>query len=179
LSYEIIKKGKKATLNRGWGPLNYALLKNPDILSTKESQQKKARNLLEGEVMQMTTPSIMNVRSYLPGTCTQNTKKGYAAELLEGIVREVMKDNGRKEKIWQKRQQQKAVTDTAKKLKEMTKVMSGGLASHMACMYQIVVGVHSEIKERKEQRMTGDAQTQEKCVIHEGRIIVSRQVAHT
>ena len=104
-----------------------------------------------------------------------NTKKGYAGELLDGIVREVMKDDGRKEKIRQKRRQEVVVADTAKKLKEMTKVTSGGLASQG--MYQIVPEVHSEIRQRKEQRMAGDAETQEKHVVQEARIVASQKVA--
>jgi hypothetical protein len=80
-------------------------------------------------------------------SATLNMKKGYAGHLLEDLVHEVMKDDGRKEKIRQKRQQEEEVANTAKRLKEMTKVSSGGLSSHG--MYQIVPDVHNEIRTRK------------------------------
>jgi hypothetical protein len=106
---------------------------------------------------------------------TLNTKKGYTGELMEGLVCEVMKDDGRKEKIRQKRQQEVAVADTVKKLKEMMKVMSCALVSHD--MYHIIPGMHNEVTERRELiRMAGDAETQQKHALQEERIIVSRQV---
>jgi hypothetical protein len=59
-------------------------------------------------------------------------------------MRKAMKDDGRKEKIRQKRREEQSVANTAKQLKEMTKVSSGGLACHS--MYQIVPEVQSEVK---------------------------------
>jgi hypothetical protein len=60
-------------------------------------------------------------------------------------------------------------------LKEMTKVMSGGLASHG--MYQIVPDVHNKITSRKAQRIAGDAATQEKRAAREEMIDLNRQTA--
>jgi hypothetical protein len=94
---------------------------------------------------------------------------------MENIVREVMKDDGRKQKIREKRWQGEAVANTAKRLKEMTKLTSGGLASNS--MYQIVPEVHAEIKTRKAQRIAWDAATQEKRAAREERIESNRQAA--
>jgi predicted aldo/keto reductase-like oxidoreductase len=81
------------------------------------------------------------------------------------MVHEAMEDNGQKEKIWEKLLQEEAVVDTAKKLKEMMKVTSGGLTYHG--MYQIIQEVHGKIKTRKAERMAGDVETQEKQAARE------------
>jgi hypothetical protein len=91
-----------------------------------------------------------NDRTSCSAVCSLNTKKSYAGELMEGMVSDSTEDGGRKEKILQKGQREDAVADTAKTLKEMMKVMSGGLVSY------------GRIKTRKAERIAGDVETQEK-----------------
>jgi molybdopterin converting factor small subunit len=164
LSFGNIQRGRKAISDRGWGPLNYILLQNPDILSTKgkTEAETEAEN---SDPSRTETETSTEAKTSWSAVASLNTKKGYAGELMEGMVREAMKDDGRKEKIRQKRRQEAVLVDTAKKLKDMTKVTSGGLASHG--MYQIVEEVHGEIITRKEERIAGDAETQEKRAARE------------
>jgi hypothetical protein len=104
-----------------------------------------------------------------------NSKKGYAADIMDEFLREGLKDEGRVEKIREKRRTEVSVANTAKKLKEMTKVTSGGLASHG--MYHIVAGTHQEIRARKALRLAGDAEVQQKRAAREDVINLKRQAA--
>jgi hypothetical protein len=169
LSFGIVERGKKAIRNRGWGPLNYTLLRNADILSTKGRPAEQETSEPTGGGGDSST---VDVRTHATAL---NTQKGYAAELLEGIVREAMKDDGRRDKIRQKMQAEVAVADTAMQLKKMTKVSSGGLAS--CGMYHIDSEIHTEVRERKEQRMAGDAATLQKRTVREERIVASQRVS--
>jgi hypothetical protein len=166
LSFGIVERGKKAIQNCGWGPLNYALLQNADILSTKGRPAGESSESTDGGDS-TTYASTVDVRTR---STALNTQKGYAADLLEGIVREAMKDDGRRDKISQKMQAEVAVADTAMQLKKMTKVTSGGLAS--CGMYHIDSEIHIEVRERKEQRMAGDAATLQKRTVREERIVL-------
>jgi hypothetical protein len=168
LSFGIIERGKKATLFRGWGPLNYYLLQNPDILSTKAKSAEEIPEPAGGD-------NSINQSSFLNPGITLSAKKGIADDMMQEFVRDAMKDEGRKEKIRQKRREEVGIADTVKKLKEMTKVTSGSLASHG--MYQIAPGTHREVAERRALRLAGDAETQKKRAVREERIVVGRQVA--
>jgi hypothetical protein len=169
-SFGNIARGRKAILNRGWGPLNYCLLLNPDILKTKGSEEGESS---EPSGVEGGQEDSNNLSAAVSKARIFNNKKGNAADLMDACIRETMKEDGRLEKIRQKRQQEETLAGTAKKLKEMTKVTSGALASHG--MYFIVPGTHQEVTSRKAARTATDAETQNKRAARDQRLEMNRQ----
>ncbi len=170
LSYGMIERGRKAIQDRGWGPLNYVLLLNEDILSSKGSTVAESS---EPSGVEGGQEDSNNLSAAVSKARTFNNKKGNAADLMDACIRETMKEDGRLEKIRQKRQQEETLAGTAKKLKEMTKVTSGALASHG--MYFIVPGTHQEVTSRKAARTATDAETQNKRAARDQRLEMNRQ----
>ena len=173
LSFGMIQRGRKAIQDRGWGPLNYVLLQNADILSTKGCTATESSEPSGVDGAQDTNSS--NPSTATKKVTTLNHKKDLAAEYMDGLIRETMKEDGRQEKIREKRRQEHTLVDTAKKLKEMTKVTSGGLASNG--MYHIQQSVHGEVTTRKSLTMAKDADKEQKRVAREERIESNRQAS--
>jgi hypothetical protein len=114
LSFRNTVRGQKAIVDCGWGPLNYCLLLDPDILKTKGSKEGETSEPSGGKGGQED-----NISTAISKARAFNNKKGLTADLMDGVIRETMKEqDGRLEKIRQKRRQEKSIANTYHKESE-------------------------------------------------------------
>jgi hypothetical protein len=74
LLYGNVERGKKAILYHGWGPLNYYLLQNPDILKTKGLEAGSERS--EAKISACEVPPESTAKSSEPSGASGGNKLG-------------------------------------------------------------------------------------------------------
>jgi hypothetical protein len=109
------------------------------------------------------------------GHVTVNVRDGVAGELTDLMFRHQMRDSGKVESVRRRKRQETGLVETVKKLKEMSKVTSGALASES--MYQFTPEMHALVKLRKEQAMALGVEQQAKRAEREQSLVVKRQAA--
>jgi hypothetical protein len=97
LLFGNVQRGRKAIANRGWGPLMYILLQNPDIILSMKTGSTVVASL------EQESSEGNRDNDGISSSSTLNRKKGLAGKLMDDFVRAEMQDEGRREKIRQKR----------------------------------------------------------------------------
>jgi hypothetical protein len=136
---------KKAIGKRGWGPLNYALLDHPDV---RKPFLKSSTN----ELISTTESSCSSYSSFDP--ITLNLKSGFANDLMEKIITEVMKDKSRVDTLNEKKRKMSEMNSNNEQLKLLTRILSGSLAGvgryHITSEVKDVNVEDCNIKQQKE-----------------------------
>jgi hypothetical protein len=135
-SYGNVKNAKKAISARGWGPANYALLLDPSIAKTKVMATDS-------------TPATSSIsRHGGPPDHAYTMKNGEAAKFFGELMQDASRDEGRTKKMREQRAETDQQDTYAKKLKKMTRVTSGGMASEHH--YHVDEDTFLEMKDRAE-----------------------------
>lgn len=120
-SFGNINFARKAISDRGWGPLNYNLLKHPDIESTRY-KESNAQTIDSTSTSRSTNQSISDLTAI-------NTTTGSAGDALSAFILEEMKNKGRLEVLKRQKLESENLNSNIKKLQGITKISSGILAS--------------------------------------------------
>jgi hypothetical protein len=136
-SYGNVTSAKKAIANRGWFPANYALLTVPAIAKTK----------------------IIDNSIPVPDATVLNLSRGAAGTMTDKLLMDELRKAGRKEKLRKEREDTDEQHDILGRLKNLSRVTSGGLASLEH--YSLDTNVHQVVKERA---ITGEEQDKERDI---------------
>ena len=172
-SFGNVAQARKAILERGWNPLNYALMTNQKLMSQFKSreQAKKPPGTVE---MSSATSAANSTSSATAFTLSGPTTTGF----LDDIVRSQLKDEGKREQIRKKRQHEEATTATLSRIKALTgkpkKLTSGRLMNegnlHLSEDLLEEVAAQCEKKEedkRKKQQQTEQREIQKEEALKE------------
>jgi hypothetical protein len=130
-SFAKVQSSRRAIMDRGWNPLNYALLTNP-ALSRKKAPEAIDNTTITVEADQTltTNDSTITDRSS-PSTIVikVNTSGSTVSNYLDCLVAHEIRDAGRKRKYEEQRSKTNDNNQRLDLLKDITKISSGQLAS--------------------------------------------------
>lgn len=101
-SFARLECVKKAIVRRGWNPLNYALMTNPKLVSLFEAREKPKDPPASATAAAITV-SIMGNESLSAPISVMN---GTAGTYLDNIIREQMRNEGKRAQIRKKREEE-------------------------------------------------------------------------
>lgn len=121
-SFARVNKIKHAIAQRGWNPLNYALMTNKDLVKIFESKEAG----VAGSACNTTATS-----STTPGTFSVNTATGPAAEYLNLLIQQGMRDEGKREQIRKQREQEEQTRKNMNTLQRITTTKKNFTSGHL------------------------------------------------
>ena len=135
-SFARTESNKTAIIERGWNPLNYALLTSAEVLRTQINTKEKSVSATD-EITDSTEKTTSEIETEIPLpsslieaiTDDVSFEKGVAAEAIDTIVKSSLA------RIKQQQISRKKNTETLDKTKKLT----SGVAFHRGC-----VGLHSD-----------------------------------
>jgi hypothetical protein len=130
---------KNAINHRGWNPLNYALLKHPQLLDTELHLNDNASSSNNSSICTTSNDTVTNL-SYL------NLTKGVAGDVLQKLVFHASRDEGILRSMNEKKRIRDRQQDRQEQLRKCMRLTSGFLASNEH--YQLTTGVRDKIKEK-------------------------------
>lgn len=119
-SYGNVEFAKKAIAKRGWFPATFALLNDPAIAKTRERNNNTTTNSSISE------PDAPTHQLDVP---ILNMETGLAGKITDKLLANELKKDGRKDKLRRERQEKDDQFSLAKKIRNATRITSGGLAS--------------------------------------------------
>jgi hypothetical protein len=128
-SFAIAKNAKTAIAERGWNPLNYALLHHPALVDKPSSN-----------IPNQIRPVNMS---------TINTESGLASELMNKIVEEKSKEEARIETLRKRKNELDLMSSQVERLKTISRYSSGQLAG--VGKFHICKNTHNAIKQNLQQ----------------------------
>jgi hypothetical protein len=120
-SFANVTNVKKAIAQRGWGPLNRALLLHPDIAKTKV--------MIEPTIQQAEEQEDSSSSSSQTRTLHVNVEEGSSSTLLDKLLQNQMKNEGRMKRMEEQKKKRDEVTSVVNKLQDVTRITSGVLAA--------------------------------------------------
>jgi hypothetical protein len=158
-SFARVGSNRKAIIERGWNPCNYALLKSKDLLRTQPKDKTPSKSndkSTEETPLNVTTPSNDSSGSGLI-TITINPNHGTAA-----VVIDVLREAKENEHVKQRMQQRQEENEKIKTNMEISKKLTSGVAFSKG-----IVGMHSDklhdnLCNHKKQKMKKEKATAKK-----------------
>ena len=142
-SYGNVPNAKKAIAERGWNPLNCALLKHPDVL-------KKSNALMTSET------GIHQASPSQSASVQLSYSSGLAGSLLDDMLREAAKDAGRQEKARKRREDAGNQAKVHKILRDSTVCLTSGKINSLG-VTDLDEDVHEGIKSHARRGMEKNA----------------------
>lgn len=159
---------QKAIAERGWGPLNYALLLHPDILATKDvkqpaEEQQEEAPAAEGQQAESLQQSNSS-NTVLTSTVELNLSKGTSSSLMTKLVREEMKKEGRLRVLEEEQKEAEDRRGQVNVLKKVGRWTSGSLASQnwFSLDSSVRDAVQLDMNEKKEEEAAAQEKRDEK-----------------
>jgi hypothetical protein len=111
-SYCRVDKCKKAVTDRGWGPLNYALLQHPEVIKTKPVTTNDELTL-ESDPVETTASAVSTVMGMNLSTVTLNITKGAVGKATDTIVLSEVKSIGTKKACNERRAREEDIATSS------------------------------------------------------------------
>jgi hypothetical protein len=126
-SFGDIDKAQQVIIDRGWGPLNYALLEHRDVLKTKPVPPDTS-SAVSLDQLELASSYAVTTNS---NECSViiNIAKGAAGRAIGAIVQSEVKSVGTRKARKERKEREEDVATSGEQLAKMAKVTSGALAS--------------------------------------------------
>ena len=154
-SFAKVDSVKKAPAHRGWNPINWALLTNPDILATKERESWDEMECASSRTTTSTAATIPNV----------NLQTGKGASLLNDIIEQEKTNEIRMKGIQEKRKRLMEEAEKMDSIRLKGRITSGKLASQGH--FQLDNKVREAVKEKIQLQMQEEQKKKQKRELEE------------
>jgi hypothetical protein len=126
-SFGDVDKTQQAIIDRGWGPLNYALLEHRDVLETKPMPPDTSSSVSLDQLESASSYAVTTNSDEC--SVTINIAKGAAGRAIDAIVQSKVKSVGARKARKERKEREEDVATSGEQLAKMAKGTSGALAS--------------------------------------------------
>jgi hypothetical protein len=163
VSYGNVESGRKALAERGWGPLNYALLDHPQLKPSNEVAPQDSPNA-NNDAPTYTESTINDGGTPMKGIYI-NLDGPKISQVMNDVIAQVAKEAGRKRAYEKAKVQSQAYENTYDKLKACMRISSGTLT---ACNHNCLdKNVFRLVSERRELDLAKQNDKEEKRIARE------------
>jgi hypothetical protein len=126
-SFGDVDKAQQAIIDRGWGPLNYALLEHCNVLKTKPVPPDTLSSVSSDQLESASSYAVTTNSNEC--SVTIDIAKGAAGRAIDAIVQSKVKSVGTRKARKEKKEREEDVATSGERLAKMAKVKSEALAS--------------------------------------------------